>query len=183
MEIVMIVRTASSFLAVALAPSLALVPALAAADGRYQYAEVLASEPIYDTVSYTVPTQQCRQQTVAYREPQARSYTAPIVGAIIGGALGNAVGHSKRNKQVGTAVGAVLGGTIGADVGRRHQTYGTDVRYATEEICSTVQEHRTEQRFAGYHVTYRYGGETYTTRLNHDPGSALRVRVQVTPVG
>jgi uncharacterized protein YcfJ len=177
-EIVMIgVRTVSSFLAAALVPSLAL------ADGRYQYAEVLSSEPIYDTVSFTVPTQQCHQQTVAYREPQARSYTAPIVGAIIGGALGNAVGHSKRNKQVGTAVGAVLGGSIGADIGRRNQAYAGDVRYATEEVCSVVHEHRTEQRFAGYHVTYRYGGETYTTRLDHNPGSALRVRVQVTPVG
>jgi uncharacterized protein YcfJ len=169
-------RTVSTFVAVALVPSVALAD-------RYQYADVLASEPIYDTVSYSVPTQQCRHQTVAYREPQARSYTAPILGAIVGGALGNAVGHSKRNKQVGTAVGAVLGGSIGADVGRRHQTYGDDVRYATEEVCSVVQEQRTEQRFAGYHVTYRYAGETYTTRLNHDPGSALRVRVQVTPVG
>jgi uncharacterized protein YcfJ len=163
--------------------AMALVPSLALADGRYHYAEVLASEPIYETVSYAVPVEQCRQQTVAYREPQSRSYTAPIVGAVIGGALGNAVGHSKKNKKVGTAVGAVLGGTIGADIGRRNQAYSADVRYATEEMCSVVQEHRSEQRLSGYWVTYRYAGDTYRTRMNYDPGSALRVRVQVTPVG
>ncbi|MFU8815474.1 MAG: glycine zipper 2TM domain-containing protein [Pseudomonadales bacterium] len=170
-------RTVTSFLAAALLPSLVW------AGDRYQYADVLSAQPIYDTVAYTVPTEQCRQQTVAYREPQGRSVTAPIVGAIVGGALGNAVGSKKRNKQVGTAVGAVLGGSLGADVARRNRAYGNEVRYATEEVCSVVHEHRTEQRLAGYHVTYRYAGETYTTRLNRDPGSALRVRVQVTPVG
>jgi uncharacterized protein YcfJ len=161
----------------------ALVPSVALADHDYQYAEVLSSHPIYETVSYSVPTEQCRDETVAWHEPRARSATAPILGAIIGGAIGNAVGHKKRNKQVGTAVGAVLGGSIGADISRRNRGYGENVRYSTREVCSVVHEEHLEERVAGYRVTYRYGSETYTTEMDRDPGSSLRVQVRVTPVG
>lgn len=160
----------------------ALVPSLAWADHGYQYARVLSSEPVYETVSYSVPVEECRDETVAHHDRGGRSATPPILGAIIGGAIGNAVGHKKRNKQVGAVVGAVLGGSIGADVARRNRRHA-DVRYTTREVCSVVHEARHDERLAGYLVTYRYGGETYTTEMAHDPGSRLRVRVNVTPVG
>jgi uncharacterized protein YcfJ len=161
----------------------ALVPGVALARGGYDYAQVLSSDPMYQTVSYSVPVEQCTMQTVAYREPQHRSATPTILGAVIGGALGNAVGSGKRNKQVGAAVGAVLGGSIGNDIGRRHTSHGPGVRYANEQVCSTVYEERAEQRLTGYRVTYRYAGQTYATTMDRDPGSTLRVRVHVTPVG
>jgi len=162
----------------------ALVPSVALADHGYQYAKVVSSEPLFETVSYSVPVEQCRDETVAWHDDRGRSATGPILGAIIGGALGNAVGHKKRNKQVGTVVGAVLGGSIGADISRRHRTtYGSDVRYGRREVCTVVHEEHLEERLTGYLVTYRYGGETYTTEMDHDPGSSLRVRVRVTPVG
>jgi uncharacterized protein YcfJ len=161
-----------------------LVPSVAVADHRYQYAQVLASNPIYETVSYSVPVEQCRQERVAYYdEPRYASVTGPILGAIIGGAIGNAVGHKKRNKQVGTAVGAVLGGTVGADIARRNREYHGSPRYTMENVCSTVYEDREEEELAGYRVTYQYAGETYSTTLDHDPGSRLRVSVNVTPIG
>lgn len=162
----------------------AMVPSVALAGHGYQYANVVSSDPIYRTVSYSVPVEQCRDETVAYHEPQRRSATGPIVGAIIGGALGNAVGHKKRNKQVGTVVGAVLGGSIGADIARRKAGgYGGERHYSTREVCSVVHERHTEERLSGYLVTYRYGGETYTTEMDHDPGRRVRVQVEVTPVG
>lgn len=170
-------RVSSSLVAVVLVPSVAL------ADHGYQYAKVVSSDPIYETVSYDVPVEQCRDETVAYHDRRGRSATGPILGAIIGGALGNAVGHKKRNKQVGTVVGAVLGGSIGADISRRNRYYRDDVRYTTRQVCSVVHEERVEERLAGYRVTYRYGGEIYTTEMDHDPGPTLPVRVRVTPVG
>lgn len=177
-------RLVSAVAAAALVPSLVLADVRPLADGRYQYAEVLAADPIYETVSYTVPVEQCRQERVPYYEDRGRaSATGPILGAIIGGALGNAVGHKKRNKQVGTAVGAILGGSIGADIARRQRQYAGTTRYATEEVCSVVHEERLEEELTGYRVTYRYGDETYTTTMDHDPGSSLRVRVHVTPIG
>jgi len=155
-----------------------------------RYAEVVAVQPLFETVSYSVPREQCRLEQVAYREswpaPQRqRSVAGPLVGAVIGGALGNAVTNRKGNRQAGMAVGAVLGATIGAGVQRRHgeRYHGAPVRYRTEEVCETVSEYRQREELVGYDVTYRYGGETYSTTLAEDPGPRLAVRVAVTPLG
>ncbi|MEZ5551647.1 MAG: glycine zipper 2TM domain-containing protein [Pseudomonadales bacterium] len=168
-----------------------LVPSLAMAGTSYDRAKVVGVDPVYETVTYRVPVEQCRleQVPVSYDTPRSpyRSYTGPIVGAIIGGAIGNAVGHNKTNKKVGTAVGAVLGGTIGRDISNRNAAsregdyYRQPVSYRTEEVCETVQESRQEMQLSGYDVTYRYAGELFTTRMDHDPGKYLRVRVHVTP--
>ncbi len=154
-------------------------------------AKVIAAEPVYRTVSYSEPVEQCTLiEEPIPAEPRYRSYTGPILGAIIGGAIGNAVGHSKTNKKVGTAVGAVLGGTIGRDIQRRSERrhadasgYGVyDARYETREVCETVYETREELELEGYDVTYRYAGQTHTARMDRDPGRFLQVRVRVTPV-
>jgi uncharacterized protein YcfJ len=154
-------------------------------------AKVLAAEPVYRTVSYSEPVEQCSLVEEPMRAaPRPRSYTGPILGAIIGGASGNAVGHSKTNKKVGTAVGAVLGGTIGHDIQRqaerRHsETRGYDVQhmsYQTREVCETLYETRESLELEGYDVTYRYAGQTHTARMDSDPGRYLQVRVRVTPV-
>ncbi len=160
-----------------------LVPTVAFAGTNYDRASVVAVEPVYEIVTHTVPREQCHEQQVEYRQPtRARSITAPIIGAIIGGAIGNAVGHHKSNKQVGTVVGALLGGSIGADVARRNRYDDAPVGYRTEEVCNVVQDIREEERLAGYDVTYRYAGSTYTTRMRNHPGDSIRVRVRVTPV-
>ena len=164
-----------------------LVPSLAMAGSSYDNAKVVGVDPVYQTVTYQVPVEQCRLQEVpvSYDEPYARprSYTGPIVGAIIGGALGNAVGHNKTNKKVGTAVGAILGGSIGRDISNRRAPYSSQrVSYRTQEICETVHETREELELSGYDVSYRYAGETFVSRMDHDPGKFVRVRVQVTPV-
>ena len=146
--------------------------------------------PLYETVSYSEPRQQCRLEQVAYRDsypsyPRQRNVAGPLVGAVIGGALGNAVTNRKGNRQAGMAVGAVLGATIGAGVQRRHSErhYSGPVQYRTEEICETVTEYRQREELVGYDVTYRYGGQTYSTTLDQDPGERLPVRVAVTPLG
>ena len=43
--------------------------------------------------------------------------------------------------------------------------------------CRTETNWRSTDRVLGYEVTYRYGGREYTTRMDHDPGDRLRVRV------
>ena len=45
------------------------------------------------------------------------------------------------------------------------------------EHCRTRTDWSTSDRILGYEVTYRYGGREYTTRMDHDPGDRLRVRV------
>jgi uncharacterized protein YcfJ len=159
----------------------ALLPACVMAN-HYEEAEVLSAEPIYRTVSYSVPAERCHDEEVTYQDtPRGRSATPTILGAVIGGAIGHAVGHEKRNKQVGTAVGALLGGSIGHDIGRRRATYDGAVRYQTERVCQTVEEVREQEELSGYDVAYRYGGQVYHTRTRHHPGDTLRVNVRVEP--
>ena len=171
----------SKIAATAIAPII-LVPAFASAATSYETAPVTAVEPIYETVRYSVPVETCREEQVAYRTNRHKSATGPILGAIIGGAVGHAVGHEKRNKQVGAVVGAVLGGSIGADISRKHRSqHGEEVRYRTEEVCNVSREERAEERLAGYKVSYAYAGNTYTTRMQRDPGDSIRLRVRVSP--
>jgi len=179
----------SQYLApMALIPILVLASGSADAGVSYSKARVVKVEPQYQTVTYTVPTEQCRFERVpVYRDDygyQRRSYTAPIVGAIIGGAVGNAVVHGKTRKRVGTAVGAVLGASIGADVSRQRDAgyRSRPVSYRQEQVCETVDEVREEHQLSGYEVKYRFAGETYVTLMDRDPGRFLRVRVDVTPV-
>ncbi len=184
-------------LSAAATPSIALAGAHPAMTSGVSLdrAKVVAAEPVYRTVSYSEPVQQCTLVEEPVRaEPRYRSYTGPILGAIIGGAIGNAVGHSKTNKKVGTAVGAVLGGTIGRDIQRRAEHRQADAHghgvqhasyephYQTREVCETVYQTREELELEGYDVTYRYAGQTHTARMDHDPGRYLQVRVRVTPV-
>ncbi len=163
---------------------LLFVPTIAFAGTSYDYAKVLGVEPIYETVSFAVPHEQCYDERVAVHHGRGHhSVTAPIFGAIIGGVIGNAVGHHKRNKQVGTVVGALLGGSIGADIARQHRYRHGSVSYHTEQVCTVVNTYEQEERLVGYRVRYRYAGETYRTRMDRDPGDRLRVRVRVTPAG
>ena len=174
-------------------PSSALAGIGTSSSFSLDQARVVAAEPVYRTVTHSVPVEQCTlvEEPVA-PAPRYRSFTGPILGAVIGGAIGNAVGHSKTNKKVGTAVGAVLGGTIGRDVQRRAEQrraeqyggYGhyETARYQTREVCETVYETSEELELDGYDVTYRYAGQIHTTRMDRDPGRYLEVRVRVTPV-
>ena len=47
------------------------------------------------------------------------------------------------------------------------------------ERCRVVNEVR--EATLGYDVTYEYGGRQFTTRLDRDPGRALRVNVNIVP--
>lgn len=150
-------------------------------NGHYKKAPVVNTTPIYETLERVVPTEVCYDERVPVRQARRHSATGPILGALIGGAIGNAVGHKKSNKRVGAVVGAVLGGSIGADISRRHRVGQRDV-YRNETVCRVVDEVVDERVLTGYTVTYRYAGETYTTRMDRDPGRHLKVRVSVTPV-
>jgi len=52
-------------------------------------------------------------------------------------------------------------------------------RDRTVQRCDTVNI--SEQRIDGYEVRYIYDGREYTTRLPYDPGSRVRVNVDVQP--
>jgi len=66
-------------------------------------------------------------------------------------------------------------------------TIGEDIRRQTrlwqqQHRCSNVTEQRASEHIIGYRVTYRYGGETQTTRLSYDPGKRMPVNVSLSPM-
>ena len=116
------------------------------------------------------------------RRDRSSSNTPAILGTIIGGAIGNAVGHGKSNARIGTVVGAVLGHSIGRDIVSANGSRERSRHYETVRQCETVYEYRDEERLVGYDVRYRYNDEEYSVRMDEEPGSQVRIRVNVQPV-
>src|SRR4051794_19428045 len=122
----------------------ALIPSAAFA-GSYDQARVVGVQPMYETVSYNVPREQCSEQRVQTGHYGGPSPAVPIIGAIAGGVLGSAVAHGHDNKQAGAAIGAVFGGAVGYDYAHRNAAprYAT---YGTQEVCTEVTDVHEEER-------------------------------------
>ena len=160
---------------------LAAAPALASDNVSYDYATVLDSQPVYTTVKINTPREECWQEQVVYEDSRrSRHPLGMVVGGVIGGALGNAVGHKKSNKRVGAVVGAVLGATVGNVIASSNAQ--PQRRQETQERCKVYQEYREEERLVGYQVRYRYNAQTYSTRMDTDPGDTIKVRLAIAPV-
>lgn len=145
----------------------------------YAYADVLRVDPVYETVRFREPREECYDQPVEVVERGRSGHGGAVLGAIIGGALGNQVGGGD-GRRAATIAGAVVGGAIGHDADKRNAR--PERRYSsTERRCQVVDVDREERRVAGYDVEYRFKGDVYLSRLDYDPGNKLRVRVTVSP--
>jgi len=168
-----------------LVSALAAAPMASADHGRHasqsgfvDYATVVDVEPIVKYVRVSTPREACWDEQVPVREVGYTSATPTIVGGILGGVIGRRVVRSHRDW--GTAAGALLGGSIGRDIyNQRRQDSGYYM--TTRTHCTQLTDYHEEERIEGYRVTYRYKGETFTTRTDHDPGERIRIRVAVSP--
>lgn len=141
-------------------------------------AKVIHSEPIYESISVSIPEQYCREETVRINDHQHSS--RPLIAALIGGALGNELGHNKSNKRVGAVAGAMLGASLASSTDRRrHRGH----HYQVVNHCE--ERYRTEwhDEITGYNVRYRVHGEDYKTRLPYNPGKYIEVNISITPLG
>lgn len=150
----------------------------------YDETEVVNVEPITRTVRTSIPKRECWQEEVYYSDAPIHAADAArnvFIGGIVGGIIGHQFG-SGRGKDAATLAGTLIGASVAhGRAKRKAQTYSHE-RVVTEERCRVVEQYQTEERIDGYWVTYRYQGESFTTRMPFDPGSSLRVRVQVSPV-
>ncbi len=161
---------------------MSLLPSLAAATENvsFSYADVLRVDPVYETVRFREPQEECFDQPVVIRERDRNNGSGgAIAGAIIGGVLGNQVG-SGDGRKAATVAGAIIGGAVGRDAGRRNGSVEREYE-STESRCQVVNVEREERRIAGYDVEYRLKGDVFFSRLAYDPGNKLRVRVAVSP--
>jgi uncharacterized protein YcfJ len=156
----------------------ALSPAAVCAGVTYDQARVVDVQPLYETVVATVPREVCQEQRVQTGAGGGTSPVPTLVGAVLGGVAGNAV--SSKNQPVNATIGAVLGGAIGYDIARR-TARPQYVTYATQDVCTVVQDTHEEQRLSGYRVRYEYLGQRYSAITRDPPGTTVRVRVDVSP--
>lgn len=136
-----------------------------------QFAEVLAVEPVKETIK--TPREVCKEVAVTRQKPVQDEHriAGTAVGAVVGGLLGNQVGGGS-GKKIATVAGAVGGGYAGNQVQQRMQqnsTYST-----TETRCSTVTD--SHDKVVGYDVKYDLDGKVGSVRMDRDPGSQIPVR-------
>lgn len=166
--------------------SVLLLAAPAQADHRYQQAQtarVLSADPIYTTIYTSHPQQICDRVAVPVRDrhllddPQGGA----LVGALVGGVIGHQFGGG-RGRDVATVAGALIGASTGHRTSlERSRQRPQRVEY--QQHCSVSHERFPERVLDGYHVRYRYQGQTYSTRMAYDPGPYLPIEVSVRPAG
>lgn len=151
----------------------------------YVNARVVDVEPIVRHVTVQRPRQECWEELV-YQQSPGRPHAAgqTIAGAIVGAAIGRQFGGGS-GRDAATVAGALAGSAVAAQRAQRVAAARGpgQVHAVPVERCEVVQERFTEQRVEGYWVTYAYQGQRYRTRMPHDPGDRIRLRVTVQPVG
>ena len=130
-------------------------------------AQVISSTPIYERI--TELRRECTTETVPVTPEHS------VGGAVVGGVAGAVIG-SQVGQGTGKDVATVAGGIAGAMAGDRIATRG-EPRTQQVERCRDVDAGR--EVITGYKVIYRYNGQDVTTTLPYQPGSTIRVRVNV----
>lgn len=135
-----------------------------------EYAEVLAVQPINETVK--TPREVCNDVAVTRQKPvkDQHQIAGTVIGAVAGGLLGNQVGGGS-GKKIATVAGAVGGGYAGNKVQEHMQA--NDTYTTTETRCKTVTD--TSERLVGYDVKYQLDGKVGQVRMDHDPGRQIPV--------
>jgi uncharacterized protein YcfJ len=136
-----------------------------------EFAQVVAVQPIMETVK--TPRQVCQDVAVTHtREAKDKKKIAgTAIGAVVGGVLGSQIGGGDGRK-VATVAGAAAGGYAGNRIQDRMQqgnTYTT-----TEQRCETV--HDTHEKQVGYDVRYRLGDVESSVQMDHHPGDRIAVQ-------
>lgn len=109
---------------------------------------------------------------------------ATVIGGLVGAAIGSQVGGGSA-RYATAAIGSMVGGMAGRQIyeaGQRERYAG---RTGTVRVCDPVpygsNTRVSDNRVAGYDVTYEYAGRQFHTRTDYHPGDRIRVRVDVQP--
>ena len=138
-----------------------------------QYAEVLAVQPIKETIK--TPREVCKDVAVTRQAPvkDQHQIAGTAIGAVVGGLLGNQVGGG-NGKKIATVAGAVGGGYAGNKVQEGMQE--RDTYTTTETRCHKVTD--TSEKLVGYDVKYQLDGKIGQVRMDRDPGMQIPVNDQ-----
>ena len=115
------------------------------------------------------------------RQPTTGGSTAAtVIGGIVGAVVGSQVGGGSA-RYATSAIGTMVGSQVGKQI--YDNAHRQPVRTARVVTCDPMydRDYETGRNVSMYDVTYEYGGRNYTTRTGYDPGSRIRVRVDVRP--
>lgn len=133
---------------------------------RYDYAQVLNVEPVFQVLRASRTEEQCEPVSTRTLDP-----VNVVVEEEERGGLGRLWSSVKR--------------IFGSDESRpRRGAEGEVVRRdpLLTRNCRIVEVGREFRRPIAYDVDYVYRGTKYRSRLPEDPGNRLRIRVSVTPL-
>lgn len=153
---------------VAAALGVAAVAGLNVLDRGPQYAQVVSSTPIKESIK--TPRKECRNVTVTHRRPvqDENRIAGSVLGAVAGGVIGHQFGGG-RGRDVATVVGALGGGYAGNQIQGSMQEGDT---YTTmQQRCKTVYD--KSEKMLGYDVTYKIGDQQGKIRMDRDPGAQI----------
>jgi uncharacterized protein YcfJ len=145
---------------------------------EYSYAKVTQVTPVTRIIETSRPERECWQEEVVHPTRNEANMGGLILGGVIGGVVGNRFGGG-NGKKAATVAGTIAGAALGQGMGD-HRAGGYSTSY--QDRCRTYRSTYTEERVVGYDVRYRYNGREYVTRTDHDPGSHIKLRIDVTPV-
>ena len=128
------------------------------------------------------PREECRTEyvQVPVQQGQQRSAGGGIIGAIAGGIIGNQVGGGS-GRAAATAVGAITGAVVGDRIDNNGRQLNQQAYPQEQAVRQCRMVEAWESRTIGYDVTYDYRGRSYTSMMERDPGSRVRLRVTVEP--
>lgn len=150
-----------------------------------RFAQVVAVQPITQSVTSSKPRQVCQDEQVAV--PETYKDKNQIGGAVVGGLVGALAGHQiggGKGKTLATVGGAAAGAYAGHEIQKRHQE-NNQTRTEVRNVCHTVTDKSTSTKTVGYDVTYTLDGQAGHIRMDHNPGvgTGLPVRNGVVVAG
>ena len=141
------------------------------------YGRVVSVEPIYRTVTERVPQDSCVSYVNDGR--RYRSHTGTVLGAVIGAAVGHRIGDNHGDPTAAAIAGGILGASLGRDISD-HARQGRQL--VVNGPCRPGTREVQRRELVEYDVRYRYNGDIYRTRMDHDPGEWVALDVDVKPV-
>ena len=141
------------------APAEGRIRVVPAENVKFDYAQVLRVEPVYQTLRATRTEERCETLPAAPEKPVAKAEPGAF----------SRMWDSIRGAFSSDAADPAPAAPVAATTSPRR------------ENCHLVQVDRQFQRPIAYDVDYVYKGTKYRSRLADDPGNRVRVRVSVTP--
>lgn len=140
------------------------------ASAQPQFAQVVAVQPVTQSVTTSKPRQVCRDEQVAVPETYKDKHQigGAVVGGLVGALAGNQVGGGK-GKTLATVAGAAGGAYAGHEIQKHHQE-SNQTKTETRNVCHTVTDKTTSTKTVGYDVTYTLNGQAGHIRMDRNPG-------------